>query len=214
MISTASAQHQHQHHSTSVIPTWVQNQQRKTFTLPAKVSSGGMASIYELLGLPQHTIRDYLLKVKSDQTYLAPSDEPLSWDKKNKLVTLDVAIMACHLMVARTGLGKIRDIIQVAIDEAESRATNWALEKATKTLIGALQLTAKAFTAVNKWRGFFGAEAQQRQREEAIRFASLTSQREIFASRLFAGNGGRRRWRDVSSRIKTPSKRSQKARRA
>lgn len=168
-----------------------------------------MSSPYEILGLPKHALLDTVLANKSTALYSAPSDEPLGWDKHNKLVPLSVVVMAAHLTVARIGFGPLLSFVDAILERVHARVARWVDDRAVQGFFVLIGLPAKALNNVRLLKKLMDEQTVQRKQEEAIRSASLQSMREVWNARLFASHQGRRRTKKVLSRHPSPKQRKQ-----
>lgn len=140
-----------------------------------------------------------LANKETNHAHFPPSDEPLSWDTKGRAVTLDMAIMAAHLMTGRLIFGGVRSLMAQGVRLAQAKIQ----EKVTDmiglelgTALGASKRVASlAFEMVQIWDDDWA----QGVLELKIRRESLTAQRDLWHSAL-AQRTTRRRTKRVLTR--------------
>ncbi len=143
---------------------------------------------------------------KQNHPYFTPSDEPLGWDDvKGKVVRLDVAITAFHLMAARIAFRNlpevVREKIQDAIRAVEEKSELFLLGKIFGKTIGSV------LTAITVIAEVMNARRLQQQVEKQIRTASIRAQRDVHTSYLSQTKHLKRNTRRVSSRHATSKQR-------
>lgn len=144
---------------------------------------------------------------KSDNhARLPPSDEPLGWAKdRNKLVRLDHAIMACHVLVARVAFGSLPAMArQRLFDFKRSLVERVAFALIKKAAGLALKAPKYLYDEVT---GYLKADSMELEAEQAIRRQSIRIMRDLRKQILFQGVNPRRKTKLVFTRNPGPPQR-------
>lgn len=127
--------------------------------------------------LADHLDRDTHIK-DADDPYTIPSDEILTFRTSGKLVRLDVAIMAIHLMIARIYFRSLAHTTRLKVKTwartIAEKASVFIAQKFTKEIVG------KILTVIRLLGDLWEVESEQRAMEDSIRRASLKTQRELY----------------------------------
>lgn len=144
---------------------------------------------------------------EQNHAYFAPSDEPLQWrdEVRNKLVRLDVAIMAVHVYSARASFRGISKVMGGIVSNIERQIGEWLSSPLLTKIFGSgiSSLVGGFVTVAESANGI----RLQRAVEAQIRAESLRAQRELKAFALGPSKRRKRKVRLVFSRHKTPRQR-------
>jgi hypothetical protein len=142
--------------------------------------------------LADHLDRDTHIK-DADAPYFLPDEALLDLKTSGKLVRLDVAVMAIHLMIARVYFRSLTGTTNRKLDTIRrllaERSAVGAGEKLTNASVGRFLNVFRVLADL--WQ----AEREQMSMEKAIRAASAQSQRELHARCLGGQKPPRRRKR-------------------
>jgi len=146
---------------------------------------------------------------KGTHPYFAPSDEPLTWQTKGKVVRLDVAIYALHVFAARVAFRSFAGQMRQQWVALERAVATWVTGKAV--FLGVVKLVSKKAAqklvqAVTIIEEQFRIERVQQDRERAIRRQSLNVQRDVLKN-VMGQSKRQRRTRLVLSRHPSPPQR-------
>jgi hypothetical protein len=133
-----------------------------------------------------------------NHAHFAPSDEPLTWDTKGKVVTLDAVIMAAHLMTARLVFGGVRSIVDQALRVAGARLKATADNLAEAEIATVLGIGKRTMAFADFMLNLFDADQQEIAVEQKIRKESIDAQRDLWKTAL-----AQRRSRRPTSRVLT-----------
>jgi hypothetical protein len=93
--------------------------------------------------------RSLLERKEQNHAHYPPSDEPLSWDTKGKVVTLSAAIMTAHLVTARLIFGGFRSIcdqaLRIATNRIKDKVDSLIAQKAAASVKAGKNVTGLAF---------------------------------------------------------------------
>lgn len=136
----------------------------------------------------------------SNHPRTAPSDEPLGWQSDhNKLVRLDDAIMACHLMTARVAFKSLPGIIRQQIHALKIGILRVIGNYIIKRLAG-VALRAPKFVT-KEIVDFIKADAIELENEKAIRRQSIRVMRDLRTRILFKNSHRVRKTKLVFTRL-------------
>lgn len=143
---------------------------------------------------------------KGTHPYFAPSDEPLSWNTKGQMVTLDAAIYALHVYCMRVAFRSFASTLRQKLVGIGQAFEGWVAQKVALKFLS--QAANKFLDTVKQIQTFVVEEDTQKGIEQAIRRQSVKVQREL--KELYLGKGKprkRRRTKTVWSRHFTPYQR-------
>lgn len=162
-----------------------------------------MPNILTLLGIdPPQWFADFLERKSANHDYFTPTEEPLSWATSGKLVRMDVAIYAIHLMSARVAFrgfgGIISQLRRLASNKLSSYAENKVLT-ASEASTRANQVIALG----NFLLGIMQATTIERDKEAKIRVGARKILEEVYFQNTLRSSRRKRRTKLVYSRHKT-----------
>lgn len=164
-------------------------------------------NFFNFLGFDVAAFEADVLKGNAENhAHFAPSDEPLGWDTRGKVVTLDAAIMAAHLMTARLIFGGMRSIVdqalRIAFNKIQSKAQElMAADAAAISGVGK-RTVGLALEMVN----VFDGDINERAKEQKIRKEALDAQRDLWRTAL-AQKRSKRKTARVLTRHAQPKQR-------
>lgn len=131
-----------------------------------------------------------------NHAYFAPSDEPLQWraEIRGKLVRLDVAIMAAHVLGARGAHRGVAKVMGGIVSSLKRSIGEWIFNTGLAKLGGLIVIfkgIASAVSAITAIAETVSSISVQRGIEAHIRAESLKAQKELKA--LALGRSKRRR---------------------
>lgn len=174
-------------------------------------------NIYEILGLePPEVLVSELIDAERrkalNHPYLSPSDRPLSWDKKGKLVPLDFAILAVHLMAAQIAFKGFAGLLASLARIAENKARSVIIDKGLKNTPDSLEDFSRRLGFLLYLLQLVGSGIERAtievQKEGKIRLASIKCREDLYNLRLFQRFGSKRETKYVHTRHKTPKQRN------
>ena len=153
---------------------------------------------------------DFVIEYEAARTevhdYLTPSDEPDSWDVRGRVVRVDVAVLALHLMAARLAFKTFPNVLRIILNKAlgwlKGYSDNLAEKYATRSRPGAKGVITVLEAVLAQLR----EEALQREIERKIRETSLSFRRDLHLEFL-PTKQGQRRTKAVVSRHATKRQR-------
>lgn len=128
--------------------------------------------------------RALLERKEQNHAQTPPSDEPLSWDRKGKVVTLDAAIMAAHLTTDRLICGGFRSIVDQALRLTANKLQTKLEDLAITELSKVTGLWKRTVSFAFDLGHVFNDEYIQLSKERDIRKTALDGQRDLFHTSL------------------------------
>ncbi len=150
--------------------------------------------------------RSLLERKQQNHAHTAPSDEPLSWDTKGKVVTLDHAIMATHMMADNLIFGSFRSIIDQALRIVASKVLAKLEDVGLSYIAKETRISKSTLNLALQLGQVFDENRNQEVKEIKLRKVALDTQRGLWKAALIQ-RGERKRTRRVLSRHKTPRQR-------
>lgn len=150
-----------------------------------------------LFDLLEINVRDliaaFMERKRKRHAQFAPSDRQLELDRRGKVVRLDVAIMACHLMAARVAFKHFGGILFQLARIAESQAKGYVVGSLITNSAEGARLAKRGANVLGSIAGTLDAVRLQGDKEVKIRKAGFTARDEVFNNRLMPGKGRRKR---------------------
>ncbi len=155
-------------------------------------------------------LADYVEEYEAARTevhdYLEPSDEPDSWDVKGKIVTVDVAVLALHLMAAKLAFKTFPNVLRIALGKAIGWLRSYSDKLAEKYAEQSRPGRKGVITVMEAIIAQLQEESLQREIERKIRETSLNFRRDLHLAYL-PTKPGRRKTKEVVSRHKAKRQR-------
>lgn len=157
-------------------------------------------NLYDILGIDLSEIVDRWIKSKAEHhAHFVPSEEPFSWKPRGRVVTLDAAIMAAHLMTARMVFGGFRSIADQLLRIADARLFSLLESVAITELVGLIGLNSVVGREIQEIVAIYDANQIEADKERKIRIESLNARRDLYETAL-AQRRSKRKTRRVLTR--------------